>query len=102
MFENDVDDWLFVLVVYACVFVLSWKVIDDYFVEFGCEDLCDLLVCSVDFLGCKDIDDVLSVCDIDDECIEIGVYIVDVMLFLFLDIVMDEEAARRGMTTYLV
>ena len=40
--------------------------------------------------------------DIDDERIEIGVHIADVTSFLFPDTAMDEEAARRGTTTYLV
>ena len=102
LLENDVDDRPFAPAVYACVPALPWKVTDDHLAEPGREDLRDLLVCSVDPPGCKDIDDALSARDIDDERIEIGVHIADVTSFLFPDTAMDEEAARRGTTTYLV
>jgi exosome complex exonuclease DIS3/RRP44 len=102
LLENDVDDRPFAPAVYACVPALPWKVTDDHLAEPGREDLRDLLVCSVDPPGCKDIDDALSAREIDDERIEIGVHIADVTSFLFPDTAMDEEAARRGTTTYLV
>lgn len=102
LLENDVDDRPFAPAVYACVPPLPWKVTEDHLAEPGREDLRDLLVCSVDPPGCKDIDDALSARLLDDGRIEIGVHIADVTSFLFPGTAMDEEAARRGTTTYLV
>ena len=102
LLENDVDDRPFAPAVYACVPALPWKVTEDHLREPAREDLRELLVCSVDPPGCKDIDDALSARELDDGRIEIGVHIADVTSFLFPDTAMDEEAARRGTTTYLV
>ena len=102
LLENDVDDRPFAPAVYACVPALPWKVTEDHLAEPGRVDLRDLLVCSVDPPGCKDIDDALSAREMDDERIEVGVHIADVTSFLHPDTAMDEEAARRGTTTYLV
>jgi len=102
LLENDVDDRPFAPAVYACVPALPWKVTEDHLREPGREDLRELLVCSVDPPGCKDIDDALSARELDDGRIEVGVHIADVTSFLFPDTAMDEEAARRGTTTYLV
>ena len=102
LLENDVDDRPFAPAVYACVPALPWKVSPDHLAEPGRVDLRDLVVCSVDPPGCKDIDDALSARLMDDGRIEIGVHIADVTSFLKPDTPMDEEAARRGTTTYLV
>lgn len=75
------------------------------FVEFLCEgvdwmvfkeeiekrrDLCYYRVCLIDFLGCIDVDDVLSVYVLVD-CVEIGVYIVDVLYFVCFGMLFDYE-----------
>ena len=102
LLENDVDDRPFAPAVFACVPALPWRVTEHHLAEPGREDLRDLLVCSVDPPGCKDIDDALSARELDDESIELGVHIADVTSFLHPNTAMDEEAARRGTTTYLV
>lgn len=102
LLENDVDDRPFAPAVYACVPAQPWRVTPDHLAEPGRVDLRDLVVCSVDPPGCKDIDDALSARVMDDGRIEIGVHIADVSSFLKPGTPMDEEAARRGTTTYLV
>ena len=56
--------------------------------------------------GCRDIDDALSCRPLDDEgmpgMLELGVHIADVTSFLKPNTAMDDEARRRGTTTYLV
>ena len=59
--------------------------------------------------GCRDIDDALSAVVVPkndgvegEEEIEIGVHIADVTTFLKPGTPMDDEALRRGTTTYLV
>jgi exoribonuclease R len=66
------------------------------------EDLRHLPVCSVDPPGCKDIDDALHVRELPNGNLEVGVHIADVTHFLKPATAMDEEAASRATTTYLV
>jgi exosome complex exonuclease DIS3/RRP44 len=107
LLEADVDDRPFAPSVHKCVPQLPWKVSDEHVAEPTREDLRNLRVCSVDPPGCRDIDDALSAVlvqradGLGDE-IEIGVHIADVTTFLKPGTPMDEEALRRGTTTYLV
>ena len=81
---------------------LPWNVQPEHFEERGRRDLRDLLVCSVDPPGCRDIDDALHVRDLPNGNVEVGVHIADVTHFLKPNTAMDDEAAARGTSTYLV
>ena len=65
-------------------------------------DLRDLLVCSIDPVGCQDIDDALHARLLPDGIFEVGVHIADVSHFVKPNNAMDSEAATRGTTVYLV
>lgn len=65
-------------------------------------DLRDLLVCSIDPIGCQDIDDALHARPLSNGNYEIGVHIADVSHFVKPNNPMDVEASTRGTTVYLV
>ncbi|CAG9462659.1 unnamed protein product [Pedinophyceae sp. YPF-701] len=112
LLEHDINTAPFTRAVHACVPALPWAV--DPGVDlapgpmFTRQDLRDLDVCSVDPPGCKDIDDALHVrrlpsdADHPHERIEVGVHIADVTHFVREGTPIDEEAAARSTTTYLV
>lgn len=58
--------------------------------------------CSIDPPGSKDVDDVLSICELPDNFLEVGVHIADVSYFVNKDSLLDIEARSRGTTVYLV
>ncbi|VDK44606.1 unnamed protein product [Cylicostephanus goldi] len=64
-------------------------------------DLRHLTICSVDPLGCTDIDDALHCRPLDNGFLEVGVHIADVTHFVRSGTAIDEEAASRGTTVYL-
>ncbi|EMD35164.1 hypothetical protein CERSUDRAFT_116633 [Gelatoporia subvermispora B] len=66
------------------------------------EDLRGLIICSIDPPGCQDIDDALHARPLPNGNIEAGVHIADVSHFVHPDTPMDNEAAARGSTVYLV
>ena len=66
------------------------------------QDLRDLLVCSIDPVGCQDIDDALHARPLPNGNYEIGVHIADVSHFVKPGNAMDAEASLRGTTVYLV
>ena len=68
----------------------------------GRRDLRDLLICSIDPVGCQDIDDALHARTLANGNIEVGVHIADVSHFVKPDNAMDAEASIRGTTVYLV
>ena len=68
----------------------------------GRSDLRDLLVCSIDPVGCQDIDDALHARPLPNGNFEIGVHIADVSHFVKPNNAMDAEASIRGTTVYLV
>lgn len=68
----------------------------------GRRDLRDLLVCSIDPVGCQDIDDALHARPLPNGNYEIGVHIADVSHFVKPNNAMDAEASIRGTTVYLV
>ncbi|KAK9235831.1 hypothetical protein V1525DRAFT_408814, partial [Lipomyces kononenkoae] len=68
----------------------------------GRQDLRELLVCSIDPPGCQDIDDALHARVLPNGNFEVGVHIADVSHFVKPDTAMDNEAASRGTTVYLV
>lgn len=60
------------------------------------------LIMSIDPPGCTDIDDALSVRELDGGAVlEIGVHIADVSAFVFPDTLLDMEARSRATTVYL-
>lgn len=68
----------------------------------GRKDLRDLLICSIDPLGCVDIDDALHARPLPNGNFEVGVHIADVSHFVKPNNAMDKEASMRGTTVYLV
>lgn len=66
------------------------------------KDLRDLLVCSIDPVGCQDIDDALHARPLPNGNYEVGVHIADVSHFVKPNNAMDVEASIRGTTVYLV
>lgn len=65
-------------------------------------DLRNLLVCSIDPIGCQDIDDALHARPLPNGNFEVGVHIADVSHFVKPNNAMDAEASIRGTTVYLV
>ncbi|KAN0065804.1 exosome catalytic subunit dis3 [Thecaphora frezii] len=65
-------------------------------------DLREENICSIDPVGCQDIDDALHAKRLPNGNIEAGVHIADVSYFVRPDTPMDAEAASRGTTVYLV
>ncbi|CAG0916314.1 unnamed protein product [Notodromas monacha] len=65
-------------------------------------DLRSHTICSVDPPGCTDIDDALHCRVLDNGNFEVGVHIADVSHFIRPNTAIDEEAAVRGTTVYLV
>ncbi|MDI1490634.1 MAG: exosome catalytic subunit dis3 [Ramalina farinacea] len=68
----------------------------------GRRDLRDLLICSIDPVGCQDIDDALHARKLPNGNYEVGVHIADVSNFVKPGNAMDAEASQRGTTVYLV
>ncbi|EOO02468.1 putative mitotic control protein dis3 protein [Phaeoacremonium minimum UCRPA7] len=66
------------------------------------EDLRGLLICSIDPVGCQDIDDALHARPLPNGNFEVGVHIADVSNFVKPNNAMDTEASIRGTTVYLV
>ncbi|KAK3394765.1 hypothetical protein B0H63DRAFT_461887 [Podospora didyma] len=66
------------------------------------EDLRGLLICSIDPIGCQDIDDALHCKPLPNGNLEVGVHIADVSHFVKPGNAMDTEASIRGTTVYLV
>ncbi|KAL9604462.1 MAG: hypothetical protein Q9219_000427 [cf. Caloplaca sp. 3 TL-2023] len=66
------------------------------------KDLRDLLICSIDPVGCQDIDDALHARPLPNGNFEVGVHIADVSHFVKSNNAMDSEASVRGTTVYLV
>lgn len=68
----------------------------------GRKDLRDLIICSIDPVGCVDIDDALHARPLPNGNFEVGVHIADVSHFVKPNNAMDKEASIRGTTVYLV
>jgi exosome complex exonuclease DIS3/RRP44 len=65
-------------------------------------DLRHLDICSIDPIGCQDIDDALHARPLPNGNFEVGVHIADVSHFVKPNNAMDAEASIRGTTVYLV
>lgn len=64
-------------------------------------DLTGINICSVDPVGCTDIDDALHCIKNPDETYDVGVHIADVSHFIRPGTAIDDEASKRGTTVYL-
>ncbi|KAG5498181.1 hypothetical protein JIQ42_02985 [Leishmania sp. Namibia] len=100
LLENDVPHYDFSEAVYDCLPKGQWTVTKDE--EAKRLDLRDLCIVSVDPLGCRDIDDALHCRMVNGNHLEVGVHIADVTHFLQEGTAMDEEAAKRSTSVYLV
>ena len=61
----------------------------------------DVLVMSIDPIGCEDVDDALSVRKLENGNLEVGVHIADVTHFVPVNSLTDQEARKRATTVYL-
>ncbi len=78
----------------------SEKIIGDPLPAGGCEDLTDLEIFSIDDENTEDIDDALSIREVEGS-VEIGIHISNVAALVPKWSAADEEAGRRGETIYL-
>lgn len=106
LLEHDVPFQPFTRDVLACLPAEGeqWVVRDEQHLRpgNGREDFRQLNVCSIDPPGCTDIDDALHCRLLPNGNWEVGVHIADVTHFVRPNTPMDQEAARRGTTVYLV
>jgi exosome complex exonuclease DIS3/RRP44 len=106
LLEYDVNTAPFTSAVHACVPPLpdgkSWSPTPQEIEVPWRQDLRSLCVVSVDPPGCKDIDDTLHARKLPNGNVQVGVHIADVTHFCLPGSAMDEEAARRSTTVYLV
>ncbi|KAJ7944036.1 Exosome complex exonuclease [Quillaja saponaria] len=102
LIENDIISRPFSAQVLACLPPLPWSVSPIDLSNPNRMDLCHLRVFSVDPPGCKDIDDALHCSTLPNGNFEVGVHIADVTNFVFPGTPLDDEAAQRGTSTYLV
>jgi exosome complex exonuclease DIS3/RRP44 len=100
LIENDIPHYDFSEAVYDCLPKGAWAVEASEVKRR--RDLRHLCVCSVDPLGCRDIDDALHWRKLKNGNVEVGVHIADVTHFLHSGSPMDEEAAKRCTSVYLV
>lgn len=102
MLEHDIVARPFGADVLACLPPADWSITAANSV--GRTDLRHIDVCSIDPPGCKDIDDALHARALDEtgDLVEVGVHIADVSYFVRHNTAIDQEAAARANTTYLV
>ncbi|KAI9907985.1 hypothetical protein PsorP6_002931 [Peronosclerospora sorghi] len=86
--------------VMRCLPPEDWKITPEN--SQGREDLRHLPVMSIDPPNCKDIDDALHAQLLPNGNVQVGVHIADVTHFVAPGSALDEEAADRGTSTYLV
>ncbi|XP_051124050.1 exosome complex exonuclease RRP44 homolog A [Andrographis paniculata] len=102
LIENDIDARPFSTQVLACLPCLPWSVSSEDLSNPIRKDLRHLRVFSVDPPGCKDIDDALHCLPLPNGNFEVGVHIADVTNFVHPGTPLDDEAAQRGTSVYLV
>ncbi|RZC38435.1 exosome complex exonuclease RRP44, partial [Asbolus verrucosus] len=100
LLEHDVPHSQFSEEVLNCLPKMPWIITDDDLEKRV--DLRHLDICSVDPPGCTDIDDALHCRLLDNNKLEVGVHIADVSHFIRPGTVLDQEAASRATTVYLV
>ncbi|XP_034662010.1 LOW QUALITY PROTEIN: exosome complex exonuclease RRP44 [Drosophila subobscura] len=100
LLEHDVPHCKFSEEVLSFLPKMPWSITaEDYAKRV---DLRDLFICSVDPPGCTDIDDALHCRELPNGNYEVGVHIADVSHFIRPGNALDQEAAARGTTVYLV
>ncbi|XP_020094841.1 exosome complex exonuclease RRP44 homolog A isoform X1 [Ananas comosus] len=102
LIENDINSRPFSTQVLACLPPLPWTLSAEDLSSSSRQDLRHLRVFSVDPPGCKDIDDALHCTPLPNGNFEVGVHIADVTNFVHPGTPLDEEAAQRGTSVYLV
>ncbi|KAK1944347.1 Exosome complex exonuclease RRP44 A [Phytophthora citrophthora] len=100
LIEHDIPCDQFSDEVMRCLPPEDWKITAEN--STGRRDLRDLPVCSIDPPNCKDIDDALHAKLLPNGNLQVGVHIADVTHFVAPGSPLDEEAADRGTSTYLV
>ncbi|ETL26443.1 hypothetical protein L916_19889, partial [Phytophthora nicotianae] len=100
LIEHDIPCDQFSDEVMRCLPPEDWKITPEN--STGRRDLRDLPVCSIDPPNCKDIDDALHAQLLPNGNLQVGVHIADVTHFVAPGSALDEEAADRGTSTYLV
>jgi exosome complex exonuclease DIS3/RRP44 len=100
LLENDIPHYDFSEAVYDCLPKGTWSVEDSELKRR--KDLRHLSICSVDPLGCRDIDDALHFRQLPNGNLEVGVHIADVTHFVLEGTPLDEEAKKRSTSVYLV
>ncbi|CAG0883873.1 unnamed protein product [Darwinula stevensoni] len=100
LLEHDIPHSHFSEAVLACLPKLPWAIREEDIEKR--EDLRHLVICSVDPPGCTDIDDALHCRELTNGNLEVGVHIADVTHFIRPGTAIDQEAAARGTTVYLV
>lgn len=100
LIEHDIPTDQFSDEVMRCLPPEDWKITAEN--STGRRDLRGLPVMSIDPPNCKDIDDALHVSLLPNGNLQVGVHIADVTHFVAPGCALDEEAADRGTSTYLV
>ncbi|XP_037568995.1 exosome complex exonuclease RRP44-like [Dermacentor silvarum] len=100
LLEHDIPHQCFSRAVLDCLPSTPWTIGPKE--EQGRKDLRHLCICSVDPPGCTDIDDALHCRELPSGNYEVGVHIADVSHFVRPGTALDQEAANRGTTVYLV
>ncbi|CAL4937449.1 unnamed protein product [Urochloa decumbens] len=102
LIENDINTRPFSTQVLACLPPLPWTLSPGDLANPNRQDLRHVRVFSVDPPGCRDIDDALHCTLLPNGNFEVGVHIADVTNFVHPGTPLDEEAAQRGTSVYLV
>ncbi|CAI5738992.1 unnamed protein product [Peronospora destructor] len=100
LIEHDIPCDQFSDEVMRCLPPEDWKITPEN--STGRRDLRHLPVMSIDPPNCKDIDDALHAKLLPNGNLQVGVHIADVTHFVAPSSPLDEEAADRGTSTYLV
>ena len=97
LLEYDIRYEPFNADVLACLPEMPWKPTPESYRK----DLTHLDICSVDPVGCTDIDDALHCIEKEDGTFEVGVHIADVTHFIKPGTAIDREASLRSTSVYL-
>lgn len=100
LLENDIPHYTFPENVMQCLPPNDWHISDEEIKRR--RDIRSINVMSIDPPGCRDIDDALHARVLPNGNIEIGVHIADVTHFVREGTALDDEAAKRSTTVYLV